>query len=279
MTDLATYAGQRVPVLSHALETAISGTNVSFFGQRETASEREARLKRGEPAPGMVIAAGPRVPPSGAVIAEARRILPDLERALDPLPADRLRAEIDRFLDILNASVAKPQEMDALDMRKAALEVALEGTPAIVWTPATLRMAQRRFKFFPSVAELAELLDEVAAPLRDKVAHVRIVSRQEAREPERPRPSDAEREAVREMMAERRAAVAKREAHEAKIRKHGTYTPPGAEGLTGWALLDALKADLPNLDGDLLAVTQERIEEMQRRFEAAERFMTSEAQA
>lgn len=279
MTDLATYAGQRVPALSHALETAISGTNVSFFGQRETASEREARLKRGEPAPGMVIAAGPRVPPSGAVIAEARRILPDLERALDPLPADRLRAEIDRFLDILNASVARPQEMDALDMRKAALEVALEGTPAIVWTPATLRMAQRRFKFFPSVAELAELLDEVAAPLRDKVAHIRIVSRQEPREPERPRPTDAEREAVRDMMAARRAEVAKREAHEAKIRKHGTYTPPGAEGLTGWALLEALKADLPNLDGDLLTVTQERIEEMQRRFEAAERFMASEAQA
>jgi len=279
MTDLAIYAGQRVPALSHALETAISGTNVSFFGQRETSAEREARLKRGEPAPGMVIAAGPRVPPSGAVIAEARRILPDLERALDPLPADRLRAEIDGFLDILNASVAKPQEMDALDMRKVALEVALEGTPAIVWTPATLRMAQRRFKFFPSVAELAELLDEVAAPLRDKVAHVRIVSRQEAREPERPRPSDAEREAVREMMAERRAEVAKREAHEAKIRKHGSYTPPGAEGLTGWALLDALKADVPNLDGDLLAVTRERIGEMQHRFEAAERFMTSEAQA
>lgn len=92
-------------------------------------------------------------------------------------------------------------------------------------------------------------------------------------------PTEAEREAVREMMAARWAEVAEREAHEAKIRKHGSYTPPGAEGLTGWALLDALKADLPNLDGDLLAVTQERVEEMQRRFEAAERFMTSEAQA
>lgn len=279
MSDLTTYTGQRVPALSSALQTAISGTNVSFFGQRETASEREARLKRGEPAPGMVIAAGPRVPPSGAVIAEAKRILPELERALDPMPADRLRAEIDRFLDMLNASVVNPQEQDALDMRKSALEIALDGTPAIVWTPDTMRAAQRRFKFFPSVAELADLIEERLAPARDKVAHVRIVSRQEPREPERPRPTEAEREAVAAMMAKRRAEVAEREAHEARIRKHGSYTPAGAEKLQGWPLLNALKADLPNLDGDLLAVTQERIAEMERRFEMAERLMASEAQA
>ncbi|MDR6182022.1 hypothetical protein [Asaia bogorensis] len=279
MTDLATYAGQRVPVLSHALAEIVSGSNITFFGQRETASEREARLKRGEPAKGMVIATGSRVQPSAAVIAEAKRVLPALERAFAPLSPERLRAEIDHFLDMLNASVANPQDMDALAMRKAALEILLEGAPAVVWSHDTLRKAQRQFKFFPSVAEVSKLLDEVAGQMRDKVAHVRMLSQQRAPEPERPRPSEAERKAVREMVAGLWAETKEREAHEAKIRKHGTYTPSGADGLTGWALLDALKADLPNLAGDLLAVTQERVEEMQRRFEAAERFMTSEAQA
>ncbi|BAT19806.1 hypothetical protein AA0311_1503 [Asaia bogorensis NBRC 16594] len=279
MNNLAMSDRRPAIVISPELQAVIGSHSGGFFGRRETDAERNARLRRGDVAPGLVLGSTAQAKPSAGAIAEARRVLPLLERELDPLPAHELFAVVKHLTDMLNGAAPNPQDEGAMKMRRLAMLAALSDTPAGVWGDELTKAALRRFKFFPSVAELAELLDEVAAPLRDKVAHVRIVSRQEAREPERPRPTDAEREAVREMMAARRAEVAKREAHEAKIRKHGTYTPPGAEGLTGWALLDALKADLPNLDGDLLAVTQERVEEMQRRFEAAERFMTSEAQA
>lgn len=276
MSRLVASARQSVPVLSPALETAISAANVSFFGKRETAEERQARLKRGEPAPGMVISAGPRVPPSREVIAEARRILPELEKHLNPAPGERLKAEIDHFLDMLNASVSNPQDTDALLMRKSALAIALEGTPALVWSKATLRAAQRRFKFFPSVAELVAMLEEQIAPMRDRVAQVRIVSRQEPPKPPkpRPRPTDAERKAVAEQMAAYQAEKKAQRDNEERIRNYGTYMPPGAEGFTGWQLIAALKTTLNNLDGDLHAVTEQRINEMEWRFKMAEQMCT-----
>lgn len=197
----------------------------------------------------------------------------------------------------LGEYVANPpaEGQDASNAVRRIYEVCRD-LPAEVWTPATVLAWVRqpdRNGFpvgsrWPTPGDVYGFLSKLADPIIQERRAVRDLasmldapawSGQKRADPDRHTPTDAEREAVREMMAERRAEVAKREAHEAKIRKHGTYTPPGAEGLTGWALLDALKADLPNLDGDLLAVTQERIGEMQRRFEAAERFMTSEAQA
>lgn len=195
----------------------------------------------------------------------------------------------------LGEYVANPpaEGKDASNAVRRIYEVCSD-LPAEVWTHAAVLAWVRqpdRNGFpvgsrWPTPGDLYGFLSKLADPIIQERRAVRDLasmldaparSGQKRTEPDRPVPSDAEREAVREMVAERRAEVARREAHEAKIRKHGTYTPPGAEGLTGWALLDALKADLPNLSGDLHAVTLERIEEMQRRFEAAERFLMGEA--
>ena len=192
-----------------------------------------------------------------------------------------------------------PAEGDAAAKAAQAIFEVCSDLPSEVWTQrACLEWARQpeRNGFpvgsrWPAPGELYGFLSKLAEPLRKEREGLRALAG--LIEPPKAKtlaigsderkpgalPTEAEREAVRKMVAERRAEVARREAHEAKIRKHGSYTPPGAVGLTGWALLDALKADLPNLDGDLLAVTQERVEEMQRRFEAAERFMTREAQA
>lgn len=197
----------------------------------------------------------------------------------------------------LGEYVANPpaEGKDASNAVRRIYEVCRD-LPAEVWTHAAVLAWVRqpdRNGFpvgsrWPTPGDLYGFLSKLADPIIQERRAVRDLalmldapawSGQKRAEPERPAPTEAEREAVRAMMAARRAEVAEREAHEAKIRKHGSYTPPGAEGLTGWALLDALKTDLPNLDGDLLTVTQERIEEMQRRFEAAELFMASEAQA
>lgn len=265
MTQISHYAGQRVPALSHALLGAIDTRAVERVGPTETEQERRDRLRRGDAAPGLVISLGPKPQPSGAVVAEAKRILPDLERAMEPMPNDRLGVEVDRFIDMLNAAVANPQDEQALQMRKMAVAMACEGMPAIVWTPDTLRLAVRRFKFFPAAAEFVEFMEDQLVPLRSRLAGVRMVSRCTPREEPIREPKTPEaREAVRKKAAEATARLQAQTAEDERIRKFGSWTPAGAEGLTGRALAAALKRELPGLSGDLLNVTRQRIEVLER---------------
>ncbi|MFT9441051.1 MAG: hypothetical protein ABF593_04730 [Acetobacter papayae] len=262
MNQISHYAGQRVPDISHALLGAIDSRSVERIGPSETEQERRDRLRRGDASPGLVISLGPKTQPSGAVVSEAKRILPDLERAMEPMPHDRLGVEVDRFLDMLNAAVANPQDEQALQMRKMAVAMACEGMAAIVWTPDTLRLAVRRFKFFPAAAEFVEFMEDQLAPLRSRLAGVRMVARTTPREegPTRTSMTPEQREAVRQKAARATEALRRQAEEDEKIRRHGAWMPPGAEGLTGRPLAEALRRAMPGLSGELLAVTRQRVE-------------------
>jgi len=272
VNQISHYAGARLPAISEALSLAASGSNVSFFGKRETAQEREARLRRGDDAPGMVIAAGPRVPPSGSVIEEAKRILPELERAMQPMPEDLLEDAVSRFLDTLNAAVANPQDEDALTMRKIALAAGCEGFPAMVWSRGAMKLAIQRFKFFPAASEVIALLNDQIGPMRDRLAQIRIVARQTPREETATRrtPTAEERAAVAARAAAFRDEINAREAEERAEREIAAMLPDVS--LRGEAMIAALEDAMPNMAPPLQAVARAQIAMHRKALELAAAF-------
>ncbi|MCP1274787.1 hypothetical protein NKW43_14035 [Gluconobacter albidus] len=254
-----------LPTISCALSAALDAKGApSRFGPVETSEERIARMRRGDPAPGMVIRAA--IPsPSPAVVEEAKRILPQLEMAV--LPADRntvMRAA-ERMLLKLNGSVANPFGVDAARARACLLAEAAQDLPAGVWDEATDRKLLRTCRFMPSVAELIGALEAEIQPLRDKIARVRLVSQFE-RKPvdraERPAPDEIERRKA--ALAELQAAAEAQAKEDREIRDFGMWMPAGAEGKTGLELAEILRSHLAALDGPKLRITQERIEALER---------------
>ena len=112
-------------------------------------------------APGMIVEPDPAWHP-GAAEAAAR-----LRAAYDQ-PADR--DTVQQWLELLAASVASPPtSAKEFDKRLSAIMFLCGDLPAECWGPETLRKAQATFKFWPSVAEIWELLkphaDRLAAEI------------------------------------------------------------------------------------------------------------------
>lgn len=261
MSQIATYRGPRLPTISRALGDAIAHQAEVVFGAMETPAEREAREKRGEPCPSMVIRVGHR-DVSGAVVAEARRILPDLERAMEPCPTDMIRAYAEQFVEMIAASVAIMPDEKTISLRCAALAMACGDLPSMAFSPEALKACITRFKFFPSVHEIMEVLSEHMAPMRDKIARTRMISRTTPREapPARRMPTEEERAAVSASVERLRGERARRDAEEAAVREYGSWMPEGAENLSGEDLAGFLEGVLPDLEGKKREVTEKRIE-------------------
>lgn len=249
-----------LPSISRELSSALEPNSEAVrFGPSETPEERTARLKRGDPAPGMIIRLQPSAP-SASVVAEAVRILPQLEHALQPAGRQTVFFAAQRMLDKLNGCIANPIGEDALKFRTCLLAEAGEDLPAASWHENVDRKLLKTFRFMPSVAEIVQTLEAETQALRDKIARVRMIAAHSAApEPEPSRPSPEEIERRRRVLAERRAELAAQEREEAKIREHGSHTPAGAEGLTGLDLAEALKRALPSMTPDLADVTRQRI--------------------
>ncbi|MFT8953793.1 MAG: hypothetical protein ABF979_16195 [Gluconobacter sp.] len=82
MSEIAILAP--MPTISRALGAMLDPERQAVrFGPIETPEERNARIRRNDPAPGMVIRLQPDPPPV-EVVAEAKRVLPQLERAMTP---------------------------------------------------------------------------------------------------------------------------------------------------------------------------------------------------
>ncbi|MFT8354568.1 MAG: hypothetical protein ABF617_08180 [Gluconobacter japonicus] len=257
MSEIAILAP--MPTISRALGAALDPERQAVrFGPTETPEERSARIRRNDPAPGMVIRLQPE-PPSAEVVAEAKRVLPQLERAMMPPVAGSQSGAALRMLEKLNASVASPVGPDTLRMRACFLAEAGADLPAAAWDQSMDRKLLRAFRFMPSVAEVVEVLEAEVQPFRDKVARVRLVSQFERKlsEPERLTPEEIERR--RAILSERKAELEAQNREEDRVRKHGNHTPAGAEGLTGLDLANALKRALPAMSGDLREVTEQRI--------------------
>lgn len=166
--------------------------------------------------------APPDAPPPW-MMPEIRAAHAKLGQALAPTDA----GTIARWIAPLASMVSRAPEGDALRVRVAAMAQALTDLPACCWTPDTQRQAARAFKFWPSVAEIAELVGPASQPLRMQRAALqrmmftkhkpRGAPEQRAESPEeRAAHAEANRQAVEAMreQLERR----EREAKAARIR-------------------------------------------------------------
>lgn len=259
MSNVVT-TGARLPKISRDLNDALTARgSETRFGPTESAEERNARLRRGDPAPGMVIRIHPDRP-SARVIAEAQSILPALEAAMRPASARTVLEAAERMLIRLNGAVANPFSVDAARARACLLADVAQDFPSGVWDETTDRALLRACKFMPSVAELVELLEAQVQPLRDKIAKVRMIAASGPdRAEDREKLTSEEIERRRAILSERKAELEAQNREEDWVRKHGNHTPAGAEGLTGLDLANALKRALPAMSGDLREVTEQRI--------------------
>ncbi len=272
MNELSHILSVRGPVAPRESDPR-PGKNL-FFGPRETDQERQDRLRRGDDAPGMVLAdyAQFAPAPTAEAIRAARADLAKAEADLRPLDGDALTHAIANFLGPLNFGVANPQDEKALALREMALRVAAVELPRCVWSEAALREALSRFKFFPAVAEIVDLLNGHAVGLRAHAARLRKTACAQPRRQEDPTPAPTEDEkaAVAAAMAEVRAQQAARDAEDQRVREFGLYMPGNDVSLRGPALIAALKADLPKMSADLREITERRIAELQKAHDFAQ---------
>jgi hypothetical protein len=119
---------------------------------------------------------------------EAQLALPHYALMLKPQRAGIVR----HWLDALAMGVRNPPSEEEIAMRVAAVTSMLSDLPVGVWTKDTLERAGRAFKFWPSVADLNDLLRPVADSLARRhrnaervaaagVANVRPVSAEQER--------------------------------------------------------------------------------------------------
>lgn len=104
------------------------------------------------------------------LLAEASRALPAYERDALPPSADLLG----QWMQLL-AVVRNPPEPKAMRAMAALFAVALSDFPAGAFTPATQRRAATTFKFWPSAADVAELVRPEADAIRRGVTVLRYL--------------------------------------------------------------------------------------------------------
>lgn len=105
--------------------------------------------------------APPEAPPTW-MLAEIRAAHAKLGRALGPTEA----STIARWIIPLASMVSRAPEGDNLRIRVQAMAQALTDLPICCWTAETQRQAARTFKWWPSVAEISDLVSPAAQPLR-----------------------------------------------------------------------------------------------------------------
>lgn len=171
--------------------------------------------------------APPEAPPLW-MMPEIRSAHAKLGQALAPSDA----ATIARWIAPLATLVSRAPEGDALRTRVMAMAHALTDLPTCCWTPETQRQAARSFKFWPSVAEISDLVSPASQPLRmQRAALQRMMftkptrgtpeARQETPE-ERAAHAERNRRAIQEM----RDQMAQRESDAKAARITPVYLTP-----------------------------------------------------
>lgn len=140
-----------------------------------------------------------RTPLKGADRAAARSAGDALAELLKPTVNERALAV---WFNALAAAVSKPPEKEAYLGRISAVMVAAGGLPLAALDREALAEALRLFKFWPSAAEVLEVLEARALHLRRLAEALQAIGREQARLPHdvptrRPPPDGAEMEAVR----------------------------------------------------------------------------------
>ncbi|MBS7790087.1 hypothetical protein KTR66_08780 [Roseococcus sp. SDR] len=183
----------------------------------------EAIVTFGTPHPDALPDAPPRW-----MMPEIRAAHAKLGDALAPTDA----ATIVRWIAPLASMVSKAPEGRALRVRVQAMAHALTDLPRCCWTPETQRQAARTFRFWPSVAEIAELVTPAAQPLRhQRAALQRMMFVEPSRgSPEERRETSAERashaEANRRAVEAMRAQLDQREREDKAARRRRVQLTP-----------------------------------------------------
>lgn len=205
-------------------------------------------------------------------VSEARQVT---QTALSPATPELILSwlkSLTRF--VVNAPDERTAQQQACSLAEICGDL-----PAGVWTPAAWRAWCRqgeRGKFWPAPAELYDHLRPAADRIRRNVAAAgRIVAMAASPREEGPTRADMtpeQREAVRQKAARAAETLRRQSEEDEKIRRHGAWMPPGAEGLAGRPLAEALRRALPGLSGDLLAMTRQRVDVLERAADMADAF-------
>lgn len=145
------------------------------------------------------------------VQSEAAMMLRRYEALCAPAGPDAVR----RWLLPLNSAVRNPLPPAEFERRAAVIAVAVGELPAAVFVPRTQRIALATFQFWPAAADVHTLLWSEAVPLTAKRDGLRRIASGRPNE-ERPRPGQAEREAI---LAKFRADMGA--AHPARVEAPG----------------------------------------------------------
>ena len=113
--------------------------------------------------------APPPEPLDEAGRALAKAAVEDLDEALAPVGLAQFAA----WLVPINAAAANPLAEDTFRLKARALHQAFTDSPRGAFTVETNRQAMRRFKFFPSAAEIEELIAPTARRLLEDHRHLR----------------------------------------------------------------------------------------------------------
>jgi hypothetical protein len=90
---------------------------------------------------------------------------PNAERVAEAMLAERQPAkhsDIIEWLGMLHSGGAQNMTGEQLTSRNSAILFALEDLPRICWTRATCKIAMTKLRFYPSVAELVDILQPIA---------------------------------------------------------------------------------------------------------------------
>jgi hypothetical protein len=144
---------------------------------------------------------------------EARRVLPDYERAARPADRQQVRAWLLRLVPAVRNAPAQLE----LEAQAGLVCLACSDLPAGVFSAEALMTALRdeRCRFWPSVADIHDILEPLARPMLETLAGLRRLAATDATDPsvraqaesERGAPTAAEREHVRRVAAQARAEL------------------------------------------------------------------------
>jgi len=98
--------------------------------------------------------------------------------------------EIAQWIKSLSAAVNNPPDQNTLDLRIPMIVRTLGGRlPACAWTTESLDEAARKFRFFPSIAEIAEHLEPYRTDLLADIEQLERIAKAPRSRPDPPRES------------------------------------------------------------------------------------------
>lgn len=135
-------------------------------------------------------------------VRDAQKALQHIQAATaPPTPAEHLKLT-QRLFDYLEAATTNPPTNDkAREMRQMALIAATKDMPKAAWNAHAHAQMMKKFHFWPSVAEISQIIDAEAQKIRHAEMQIqRLAAIKLPSPPARKKPTEKEKKAVAEMV-------------------------------------------------------------------------------